>query len=68
MVDSARISALFNERGGGMAIEDIKFYSSDGKEIKPTVANGEHGILYFPEPVAMVDLPFAVQWKQEEAA
>jgi hypothetical protein len=47
-----------------MSIEQIKFYDSEGNELKPRVANAEHGIVVFDQPVAMVDFPVPVEWKE----
>jgi hypothetical protein len=47
---------------------EIKFYDSEGNEIKGRVANAEHGIVVFDQPVAMVDFPVPVEWKMGEAA
>jgi hypothetical protein len=51
-----------------MSLDKIKFYDSEGNELKPRVANAEHGIVVFDQPVAMVDFPVPVEWKMGEAA
>jgi hypothetical protein len=51
-------------RRHSMSIEQIKFYDSEGNELKPRVANAEHGIVVFDQPVAMVDFPVPVEWQE----